>query len=236
MRTGLHLRLRENLGQQVLSSKGFLKGERDPLASSIAEGGLDDGKRAVPTPLSLAHHLLLMDKALMEEAARFPVEGFSDKLSFPVCPLGGGSSSSSSSMSLDEGVPLGRTTDSLISWREQDVSLLVEDKGNVYRPVCMISDKGLVVEALENQPKVAKIVVVEASGEGDLEQESPFDLSYHKFISFSKFMGLSVNGNEKEIASLLRKMEPESGTKLRLRRGSPFPHPAWLGSFKIWNA
>ena len=167
----------------------------------------------------------------MEEAARFPVEGFSDKLLFPVCPLGGGSSSSSSSMSIDEGVPLGRT-DSLISWREQDVSLLVEDKGNVYRPLCMISDKGLVVEALENQPKVAKIVVVEASGEGDLEQESPFDLSYHKFISFSKFMGLSVNGNEKEIASLLRKMETRKWHKAQVEKRKPLSTPRLVREFQ----
>lgn len=102
------------LGQQVLSSEGFLKGERDPLACSVAEGGLNDGKRAAPTSLSSACHL--------EEATRFPVEGVSNNLLFPVCPLGGVSSSSTSSMSIDEDVS-SRRIDSLIPWREQDVGL-----------------------------------------------------------------------------------------------------------------
>ena len=37
--------------------------------------------------------------------------------------------------------------------------------------------------------------------------ESLSNLSYKKFISLSKFVGLSVDGHEKKIASLLRKME-----------------------------
>ena len=214
------------LGQQVLSSEGVLKGERDPLACSVAEGGLNDGKRAAPTPLSSACHLLLTDEALMEEVTRFPVESVSNNLSFPVCPLGGGSSSSTSSMSLDEDIS-SRRIDSLIPCRKQDVGLLAEDKGNVYRPLCIISDKGLVVEALENNPKVAKITTLEASGEERAsEEKSLSNLSYQKFISFSKFMGMSMDGNEKEIASLLRKMETKKQYRAQVakRRPPSTPH------------
>ena len=135
------------------------------------------------------------------------------KSSVPDGSIGEGSFSSAFSWSNDESCSLGRT-DSLISWREKDEGFL-ED---VYKPLCMLSGEDMAVEAPENQPKVAKIATLKESGEegasgfespsrGLSEGESLSDLSYQKFISFSKFMVLPVNENEKEITSLLKKLE-----------------------------
>ena len=59
-----------------------------------------------------------------------------------------------------------------------------------------------------------------------MEVESLYDLSYQKFISFSKFLGLSMDGNEKEIASLMRKLESRKHRRaLIAKRRLPFiPH------------
>ena len=66
----------------------------------------------------------------------------------------------------DKGISLGRTK-CLVPWKEQDVGLLAEGKGDVYRPLCMIVGEGFVVEFPKNQPKDAKTVNLEVcSGEG----------------------------------------------------------------------
>ena len=67
-------------------------------------------------------------------------------------------------------------------------------------------------------PRLPRLQTLKESGEegasgfespsrGLSEGESLSDLSYQKFISFSKFMVLPVNENEKEITSLLKKLE-----------------------------
>ena len=86
---------------------------------------------------------------------------------------------------------MGRTN-SLISWREQDKGIL-ED---IYRPLHVLSSKDVIMEAPENQPKVAKTTIPEVSVEEGAssfeslsrdpsEVESLSDLSYQKCISFS---------------------------------------------------
>lgn len=109
----------------------------------------------------------------------------------------------------DEGFSLER--------REHDVGPLVEGKGDVCRPLCVISSEGLVVESLE--PKDSKMVNLEVCSDegvsgfrcpnrGPLAVESLSDPLFQKFVSFSKLVGLP---DEKEIASLLRKMESIKG-------------------------
>ncbi|WKA05120.1 hypothetical protein VitviT2T_023104 [Vitis vinifera] len=44
--------------------------------------------------------------------------------------------------------------------------------------------------------------------------ESLYDLSFGKFVSFSKFLDLLVEGYEKEIVSLLRKSEAKKGYRV----------------------
>lgn len=96
----------------------------------------------------------------------------------------------------------------------------------------MLSGEDMVEEDTKNQPKVDKLAMPTVSGEeGAPGLKSPssspekvkslYGPSSQKFISFSKFLGLPVNGNEKEIASLLRKLESkkrcrDSITKKRL--------------------
>lgn len=147
----------------------------------------------------------------------------------------------------DKGISLGRTK-CLVPWREQDVGLLAEGKGDVYRPLCMIVGEGLDVKFPKNQPKDAKTVNLEvcsgegtsgfrSSNRGPLEVESLSDLSFQKFISFMKFVGLPMDGHEKEIAPLPRKLETRKGHKVLVakRRPCPLSCPALLRSFEIWN-
>ena len=35
----------------------------------------------------------------------------------------------------------------MVPWREKDVGLLAKGKGDIYKPLCLISSKGLVVES-----------------------------------------------------------------------------------------
>lgn len=87
--------------------------------------------------------------------------------------FGGESSSSISSFSKDDGFSLGRTK-SLVPWREQGVGLLSEGKGDVYRPLRVISGKGLVVESPKIQLKDTKKVNPEVcNDEGELDFGSP---------------------------------------------------------------
>ena len=148
-------------------------------------------------------------------ALLFEVEGFSSKFSTTVC-LMGGRSSSATFMSKDEGFSLGRI-ESLVSQREQDMGLLAEAK-YVYKLLCMSYGEGLVVEVPEGQPKDVKDPNLEVCSKegvsgfgspnrGPSDVESLSNPFCHKFISFSKFLGLLVIGYEKEIVSLLRKME-----------------------------
>ncbi|RVW79918.1 hypothetical protein CK203_041394 [Vitis vinifera] len=99
-----------------------------------------------------------------------------------------------------------------------DVGLLAEGKGDVYRPLCMIVGEGLDVKFPKNQPKDAKTVNLEVcSGEGT--------------------SGLPMDGHEKEIAPLPRKLETRKGHKVLVakRRPCPLSCPALLRSFEIWN-
>ena len=61
---------------------------------------------------------------------------------------------------------------------------------------------------------------------GPLDIESLFDLSFQKFISFCEFLGLTVVGHEKEIASLLGKINIGKGRRVLAveRRPSSTPH------------
>ena len=139
------------------------------------------------------------------------------------------------STSKDEGFSLGRTK-SLVPWKEQDVGLLAEGKDDVYRPLHMSSGRGLVVEIPKVQPKDVRDTNLEVcSGEGASGFRSPSrglsdveslsDPSFQKFISFSKFLGLLVVGYEREIASLLRKMESRKGRTVSIvkKRSSSTP-------------
>ena len=123
-------------------------------------------------------------------------------------------------------------TKSLVPWREQDVGLQQRGNGDVNRPLCVISSEGLVVESLEHQPKDTEKANQEVcSEEGNSGCKSPSrgssvakclsDPSFQKFLSFSKFLGLLVDGNEKEIASLLRKMESRKGRNVSVSKRRP---------------
>ncbi|RVW14730.1 hypothetical protein CK203_092626 [Vitis vinifera] len=125
----------------------------------------------------------------------FGVEGFAGKLSSPVCWMGDGFSSASS-ISKDEG-----PAKSLVLWREQDKGLVVECKGDGYGMLYVGSEK---VVALENG----------SSRRDSMGDESLYDLSFGKFVSFSKFLDLLVEGYEKEIVSLLRKLEAKKGYRV----------------------
>lgn len=103
----------------------------------------------VHSSLRLEERAPSVDVALLFEA-----QGLFDKPSSPN-GLGWGGSSSISSFSKDEGFLLGRNK-SLVPWREQDMGLLAVGKGDVYKPLCMISEDGLVVESLDIQPKDTK--------------------------------------------------------------------------------
>ena len=126
----------------------------------------------------------------------------------------------------DEGFSLER--------REHDVGPLVEGKGDVCRPLCVISSEGLVVESLE--PKDSKMVNLEVccdegvSGfrcpnRGPLAVESLSDPLFQKFVSFSKLVGLP---DEKEIASLLRKMESIKGRSVLVVKRRPSSTPCFI--------
>ncbi|RVW20140.1 hypothetical protein CK203_116799 [Vitis vinifera] len=117
------------------------------------------------------------------------------KLSSPVCWMGDGFSSASS-ISKDEG-----PAKSLVLWREQDKGLVVECKGDGYGMLYVGSEK---VVALENG----------SSRRDSMGDESLYDLSFGKFVSFSKFLDLLVEGYEKEIVSLLRKLEAKKGYRV----------------------
>ncbi|RVW91332.1 hypothetical protein CK203_035414 [Vitis vinifera] len=125
----------------------------------------------------------------------FGVEGFAGKLSSPVCWMGDGFSSASS-ISKDEG-----PAKSLVLWREQDKGLVVECKGDGYGMLYVGSEE---VVALENG----------SSRRDSMGDESLYDLSFGKFVSFSKFLDLLVEGYEKEIVSLLRKLEAKKGYRV----------------------
>ncbi|RVX11042.1 hypothetical protein CK203_013206 [Vitis vinifera] len=128
-------------------------------------------------------------------ALLFEVEGFSSKFSTTVC-LMGGRSSSATFMSKDEGFSLGRI-ESLVSQREQDMGLLAEAKGQPKD----VKDPNLEVCSKEGVSGFG------SPNRGPSDVESLSNPFCHKFISFSKFLGLLVIGYEKEIVSLLRKME-----------------------------
>lgn len=60
---------------------------------------------------------------------------------------------------------------------------------------------------------------------GPLVVESLFDPSFQKFFSFNKFVGLPVDDHEKEIVSLLRKMETRKGPKVSTAKRRPSSMP-----------
>lgn len=89
----------------------------------------------------------------------------------------------------------------------------------------MISSESLVIDFLENHSRNAKYTTLElysrevASRNGSPSQDSMgdvglLDLSFRKFVSFSKFLGLLVDGFEKEIVTLLSKLNVKKGYRL----------------------
>ena len=117
------------------------------------------------------------------------------------------------------------------------MGLPTEGSSNVNRPLCVISGEGLVVKSPEKQPKDTEKANQEVcSEEGNSGHGSSIrglwvvehlsDSSFRKFLIFSKFLGLPMDGNEKEIASLLRKMENRKGRRVSVvkRRPSSTPH------------
>ncbi|RVW72273.1 hypothetical protein CK203_054916 [Vitis vinifera] len=136
----------------------------------------------------------------------------------------------------NEGFSKGRTK-SLAPWKEQEVGFPTEGNGDVNKPLCVISDEDLIMESPKNQPEDAEWANQEVcSEEGNSGHGSPTrglwvvehlsDSSFRKFLIFSKFLGLPMDGNEKEIASLLRKMENRKGRRVSVvkRRPSSTPH------------
>ena len=61
-----------------------------------------------------------------------------------------------------------------------------------------------------------EVVALENGGSrrDSMGDESLYDLSFGKFVSFSKFLDLLVEGYEKEIVSLLRKSEAKKGYRV----------------------
>lgn len=125
--------------------------ESSPTFFSGTRLGCDKDSQSllVHSSLRLEERAPSVDVALLFEA-----QGLFDKPSSPN-GLGWGGSSSISSFSKDEGFLFGRNK-SLVPWREQDMGLLAVGKGDVYKPLCMISEDGLVVESLDIQPKDTK--------------------------------------------------------------------------------
>ena len=116
------------------------------------------------------------------------------------------------------------------------MGLPTEGNSNVNRPLCVISAEGLVVKSPEKEPKDTEKANQEVCSEegnsgcrspirGSSVAESLSSPSFQKFLSFSKFLGLLVDENEKEIASLLRKMESRKGRTVSIvkKRSSSTP-------------
>lgn len=112
------------------------------------------------------------------------------------------------------------------------MGLPVEGKGDVHRPMRRNFGKDLVVESPKNQLKDVETASLEVCNEeatsgfgnpskGPLEVESLSNLSFQNLVSFSKFVGLQVDGHEKEIASLLRKMETRKGHRVSTVKRRP---------------
>ena len=178
-------------------------------------------------------HLAFTNENLLAEVSR---KGAFGKFSSLVGLLGRGSSSLVSPLSKDEGFSKGRTK-SLAPWKEQEVGFPTEGNGDVNKPLCVISDEDLIMESPKNQPEDAEWANQEVcSEEGNSGHGSSIrglwvvehlsDSSFRKFLIFSKFLGLPMDGNEKEIASLLRKMENRKGRRVSVvkRRPSSTPH------------
>lgn len=105
-------------------------------------------------------------------------------------------------------------------------------KDDTYKPLHMISGEDMVVEVLEFQSKDVKDANLEVCNEegalgfgslsrGPSDVESLSDPSFQKFISFSKFLRLPVVGHEKEIASLLRKMDTRKDHRVLAMKRRP---------------
>ncbi|RVW91388.1 hypothetical protein CK203_035449 [Vitis vinifera] len=187
---GLNCRLRD-VGCALTGSEGFhslVPLERDH--SEGCEKGFWLNILASQERRNLEEGAPFVDATLL-----FGVEGFAGKLSSPVCWMGDGFSSASS-ISKDEG-----PAKSLVLWREQDKGLVVECKGDGYGMLYVGSEE---VVALENG----------SSRRDSMGDESLYDLSFGKFVSFSKFLDLLVEGYEKEIVSLLRKSEAKKGYRV----------------------
>lgn len=110
----------------------------------------------------------------------------------------------------------------------------------------MISSESLVIDFLENHSRNAKCTTLElysrevASRNGSPSQDSMgdvglLDLSFRKFVSFSKFLGLLVDGFEKEIVTLLSKLNVKNGYRLVASSDKRRPSSSSLFDRELWT-
>lgn len=108
----------------------------------------------------------------------------------------------------------------------------------------MISSESLVIDFLENHSRNAKYTTLElysrevASRNGSPSQDSMGDvglLSFRKFVSFSKFLGLLVDGFEKEIVTLLSKLNVKKGYRLVASSDKRRPSSSSLFDRELWT-
>lgn len=115
--------------------------------------------------------------------------------------------------------------------REQIKGCSVEGKGDCDGLEGLVPNKGIGSVSLRALSHDAKGAGHPSCGEGDFSKEgrpskdlegvkvvgsdnSLNDLSFQKFVSFSEFLGFLVEGFEKEVESLLRKLEVRKGRKV----------------------
>lgn len=134
----------------------------------------------------------------------------------------------------------------LLSWRESNEGSPVESKDKGCQPLLLFSRKGFELDFLMMLPTINKTTDLASCGdEADLRKGCPrkdlmgrkdgafneniVDLAYKNFIFFSEHMGLPVEGFEKEVGSLLSKLEACKGCRVV---GSSFKRrsssPSWF--------
>ena len=94
--------------------------------------------------------------------------------------------------------------------------------------LCLSSGVGLDL-VLPQTPSIAMSVdpigFNEDVGGKDMELGENFANSYKNFVSFSEHLGLPMEGFEKEVGSLLRKLEAQKGQRVVGSKGKRRPSP-----------
>ena len=122
---------------------------------------------------------------------------------------------------------------SLVPWGVQGAEPLVVCKGDGYGLLCLISGEGWIGSSSDNHPKDAKSANLEvcseegasgfgSPGRGLMGDQSLSNISFWKIVSFRYFLGMPVEEeHEKEIATLLRKLETIKESRVSTAKRRP---------------